>query len=229
MDGHTQQITNFLKGATAMTDMYNIVDFQGNYYKTGAKGNLVAAKSSEDAELFTMKEANSRIGAGKKAKFYTIIKADASENSEPDETYSAPDYDEIKKPTMFDGLDNDWEHTLSQLCYMSSHMEEYQQNLNTMLSDVDKEVCDLLHYLEFNDLSDAEMLKTSKMLQERRRRRREIKDEMERTAVMRSTFLDDEFSIKVHQGLEQIEHMKARIYTPRRLSELFNEQMQKAV
>lgn len=46
---------------------------------------------------------------------------------------------------------------------------------------------------------------------------------------MRSTFLDDEFSIKVHQGLEQIEHMKARIYTPRRLSELFNEQMQKAV
>ena len=148
---------------------------------------------------------------------------------EPDETYSAPDYDEIKKPTMFDGLDNDWEHTLSQLCYMSSHMEEYQQNLNTMLSDVDKEVCDLLHYLEFNDLSDAEMLKTSKMLQERRRRRREIKDEMERTAVMRSTFLDDEFSIKVHQGLEQIEHMKARIYTPRRLSELFNEQMQKAV
>ena len=76
-----------------MTDMYNIVDFQGNYYKTGAKGNLVAAKSSEDAELFTMKEANSRIGAGKKAKFYTIIKADASENSEPDETYSAPDYE----------------------------------------------------------------------------------------------------------------------------------------
>ena len=212
-----------------MTDMYNIVDFQGNYYKTGAKGNLVAVRNSEEAELFTMKEANNRIGGGKKARFYSIIKADVPEASEPDETYSAPDYDEIKKPTMFDSLDNDWEHTLSQLCYMSSHMEEYQQNLKTMLSDVDKEVCDLLHYLEFNDLSDAEMLKTSKMLQERRRRRREIKDEMERTAVMRSTFLDGEFGIKVHQGLEQIEHMKTRIYTPRRLSELFDEQMQKAV
>ncbi len=43
-----------------------------------------------------------------------------------------------------------------------SNMEEYQENLKTMLSDVDKEVCDLLHYLELNDLDDGEMLKTSR-------------------------------------------------------------------
>ena len=55
-----------------------------------------------------------------------------------------PDYDEVEKPTMFDGLKNNWESTLSQLCYMSSHIQEYQDNLNAMLSDVDKEVCDLL-------------------------------------------------------------------------------------
>lgn len=30
-----------------MTKMYNIVDMQGNYYKIGAKGNLVAAKNSD--------------------------------------------------------------------------------------------------------------------------------------------------------------------------------------
>lgn len=211
-----------------MTDLYNIVDFQGNYYKTGAKGNLVAAKSSADAELFTMKEANTRIGGGRKAQFYTVIKADVPVTVLPEETYSAPEYDEVKKPTMFDGLDNDWEQTLSTLCYTSSHIEEYQTNLNTMLSDVDKEVCDLLHYLELNDLDDCEMLKASKMLQDARRRRREIKDEMERTAVMRATFLDKEFGIKVHQCLEQIEHMKGRQYTPRKLSKLFEQQMGKA-
>lgn len=41
---------------------------------------------------------------------------------------------------MFDGLQNNWEEVLSTLCYMSSHMREYQTNLNQMLSDVDKEI-----------------------------------------------------------------------------------------
>ncbi|MCI1768753.1 MAG: hypothetical protein LKM40_00965 [Mageeibacillus sp.] len=212
-----------------MTKMYNIVDMQGNFYKIGAKGNLEVARNSDEAAPFSFREANERIGTGKKAHFYSVIEANVQQPQE-EPVYSASEYDEVKKPTMFDTLKNDWENTLSNLCYMSSHMEEYQENLKTMLSDVDKEVCDLLHYLELNDLDDGEMLKTSKMLQDARRRRREVKDEMERTAVMRSTFLDKEFGIKVHQGLEQIEHMKGRIYTPRKLADLFDEQpIQRAV
>ena len=207
--------------------MYKIVDMQGNYYKIGAKGNLVAARNSEEAALFTMREANDRIGGGKKARFYTTVEVDVQPAEEP--VYSASEYDEIEKPTMFDSLNNDWETTLSKLCYMSSHIQEYQDNLNNILSDVDKEVCDLLHFLEFNELEDAGMLKASKMLQDARRRRREIKDEMERTALMRSTFLDQEFGIKVHQSLEQMEHMKCRKYTLRKLAGLFNEQIKRAV
>jgi len=212
-----------------MSKMYNIVDMQGNFYKIDAKGNLVVARNSSEANIFSLREANDRIGTGRKSRFYSTIEADAKQSQE-EPVYSAPEYDETKKPTMFDGLQNDWENTLSELCYMSSHIEEYQVNLKTMLSDVDKEVCDLLHYLELNDLDENEMLKTSKMLQDARRRRREIKDEMERTAVMRSTFLDKEFGIKVHQSLEQLEHMNGRIYTPRKLSGLFDQQqMQRAV
>lgn len=212
-----------------MTQMYNIVDMQGNYYKIGAKGNLVAAKNSDEADLFTLREANERIGGGKKAKYYTTVEAEAQSAIESEPTYSAPEYDEVEKPTLFDTLDNNWESTLSQLCYMSSHIQEYQENLNTMLSDVDKEVCDLLHFLEFNELNDSDMLRASKMLQDARRRRREIKDEMEKTALMRATFLDKEFGVKVHQSLEQMEHMKYRQYTPRKLTGLFNEQIRQAV
>lgn len=114
----------------------------------------MAAQNSEDASLFTIREANERIGGGKKAHFYTTIGAVAQPDDEPETTYSAPEFDEVKKPTMFDGLNNDWEKTLSTLCYMSSHIQEYQENLNSMLSDMDKEVCDLLHFLEFNELGD---------------------------------------------------------------------------
>lgn len=63
------------------------------------------------------------------------------------------------------------------------------------------------------------------MLQERRRHRREIKDEMEKTALMKSTFLDSAFKIKVQQSLEFMEKMKTRQYTPRKLNELFQTQL----
>ena len=206
-----------------MIKMYHIIDMQGNFYKIGAKGNLVVAKNPNDAELFTLRDANDRIGGGKKAKFYTTLEADTSPDSD-EPVYEAPEYDAVEKPTRFDGLQNNWEEILSNLCYMSSHMDEYQDNLNQMLSDVDKEICDLMHYLEFNDLDNGEMLKVAEMLKERRQYRRQVKDEMEKTALMKDTFLDKTFGTKVQQSLEVMERMKTRQYTPRRLRELFEQQ-----
>ena len=59
-----------------MTKMYNIVDMQGNYYKIGAKESLVVAQNSDEADLFTLHEANDRIGGGKKARYYTTVEDD---------------------------------------------------------------------------------------------------------------------------------------------------------
>ena len=213
---------------------YYIVDMSCNYYKLNDKGGLAVAKDSDDAFLFTLKEANCKIGTGRKSRFYQIIEAPDAVCTHFDEAavdkvvaeaqYEAPELDTVEKPTMFDSLHNDWETILSNLCYMSEHIAEYQNNLKQMLSDVDKEICDLMHYLELEDLDDAEMLNASKMIQDRRRHRREIKDEMEKTALMRDTFLDSEFGIKVQQSLEVMEHMKNRLYTPRKLNDLFKQQ-----
>ena len=209
---------------------YHIVDTAGHYYKLNEMNNLVFARDSSEATLFTIQEANARVGTGRRSRYYNILEADAAHipavavASEPAETYNAPEFDTYETPTMFDGLHNDWESMLSKLCYMSDHMSEYQSNLNQMLSDVDKEICDIMHYLEFSDLNDSEMLKVSRMLQERRRKRWEIKDEMDKTALMRSTFLDGAFGIKVQQSLEVMEKMKERQYTPRKLSKLFDQQ-----
>ena len=209
---------------------YYIVDSSGNYYKVDEKNSLVIARNSSEATLFTIREANARIGTGRRARFYNMLEADVAPvlhevaTPEPIESFEAPELDTFETPTMFDSLKNDWESVLTNLCYMSDHMSEYQNNLNQMLSDVDKEICDIMHYIEFSDLSDGEMLKASRMLQERRRKRREIKDEMDKTALMRSTFLDSAFGIKVQQSLEVMEKMKERQYTPRKLSDLFTQQ-----
>jgi len=205
---------------------YYIIDLSGNYYKVNKKDGLTRVSNSSEADTFSILEANKRIGTGKKSHFYTTLEATSEESVlvdiQDEESYNAPDYDEIEKPTMFDTLHNNWEDMLASLCYMSDHMAEYQRNLNGMLSDVDKEICDIMHYLEFNDLNDTDMINASKMLQERRRHRREIKDEMEKTELMKSTFLDNAFSIKVQQSLDFMEKMKTRQYTPRKLTDLFS-------
>ena len=103
-----------------MTKMYYIADLQGNFYKIGSKGNLVVAKDSGDADQFTLRGANERIGGGRKAKFYTTVEVDNSPRMDDEPVYEAPEYDVVEKPTMFDGLQNNWESILSELCYMSS-------------------------------------------------------------------------------------------------------------
>lgn len=206
---------------------YFIVDMKGDFYKLGKKEGLVRAKNKSEADMFSLIEANRHMN-GKKAQFYTMIEAEVEEEILEEAVYDAPEYDQIEKPTMFDTLHNNWEDLLTNLCYMNEHMTEYQQNLNTMLSDVDKEICDIMHYLELNELDDMDMLKASKMLQERRRHRREIKNEMEKTALMKSTFLDGAFGMKVQQSLEFMEKMKMRQYTPRKLNELFKAQLASA-
>ena len=209
---------------------YYIVDTSSHYYMLNENNSLVAARDSSEATLFTIQDANARISTGRKARYYSVVEANV-EHVRPEEpttktedVYRAPELDAFETPTMFDNLHNDWESMLADLCYMGDHIGEYQSNLNQMLSDVDKEICDIMHYIEFSDLSDCQMLKASRMLQERRRKRREIKDEMDKTALMRSTFLDSSFGIKVQQSLEVMERMKERQYTPRKLNELFDQQ-----
>lgn len=207
---------------------YHIIDTSGNYYRLNEKNNLVQARSSAEATMFSLREANERIGSGRKARFYSVLEAipQPVEIPAPDieEKYEAPELNVGTTPTMFDSLHNDWESMLANLCYMSDHINDYQDNLSQMLSDVDKEICDIMHYLEFNELDDKEMLQASRMLQERRRHRREIKDEMDKTALMKSTFLDRAFGVKVQQSLEVMEKMKERQYTPRKLNDLFQQQ-----
>lgn len=47
---------------------------------------------------------------------------------------------------------------------------------------------------------------------------------MDKTALMKSTFLDSTFGIKVQRSLENMGKMKDRQYTPRKLNDLFKEQ-----
>lgn len=191
-----------------------IVTTEGQYCKLNERDDLVVACDSSDAVLFHRQEAESRIGKGRKSRFYRI---------EPAEPNTSKCDSGQNTGTMFKGCHYDWEGMLSNLCYMSQHMTEYQAKLYEMQSNVDQEISDIMHYLEFTNPGTNEMLKASQMLQERRRKRREITDEIEKTNLIREAFLDRNFESKVQQALGRIERMKDRQYTPRKLTALFTQ------
>ena len=207
---------------------YYIVDTQGNHYVMKGKNRLKPVESIVDEETFSLRTANDILETVRKPGKFSLLEVKSAVPVMDDNAYEAPEYDSVVKPTMFDGLNNDWEEIVENLCYMSDHIGEYQKNLNQQLSDVDKEISDLLHYLELTDLDNAEMLKVSYMLKERRCHRRTIKDEMEKTSLMCGTFMDSAFGIKVHQSLGQMEKMKHRSYTPRKLNDLFQQSQKTA-
>lgn len=110
---------------------------------------------------------------------------------------------------MTESLSFDWQ-SLSQT----------QQKLFSDLSQVDQEICDIQHYIEFFTLDAAKGYKAYRMLKERLIRRREIKDEMTRISFFLSSSASDFASGRIAQ---QIKAMDRRIYTPRVLEELFGD------
>lgn len=99
-------------------------------------------------------------------------------------------------------------------------IRKHRHELVAELSNVDKEITDIEHYIEFYSLSASRGYKTSKMLKDCLQRRREIKDEIElinRISVMSVGHIAN------GKGRNDLEKIKHKQYTPRVLSELFAE------
>ena len=87
------------------------------------------------------------------------------------------------------------------------------------LSLVDKELCDILHYIEFCNLNAAQGYKAYKMVKERRTLRRKIKDEIS----ILDSILDQKVSQTTKNTIQKTaENMDKRTYEPRVLKELFD-------
>ncbi len=200
-----------------MISGFYVTDKFGTFYKLSEKGNVVTATGINDARVFTQEEIEKHIGKRKKLRMYNLIDTyDFVEAPITEDNTQRED----KKP-INDMFNVNWETTLSHLNYMSSNIEGYRSSLNMRLSDIDQEICDVMHYLEFEDLDESALIDVSKMLKKMRQNRREIKDEMDRANAMCSTFLTDDFQLKLQQSISMIEKMKMRKYTPRKLEGLF--------
>lgn len=87
------------------------------------------------------------------------------------------------------------------------------RELGKAISEIDRELSDVYHYIEFNDLNIVGGYRAYKMLQSILRRRRLAKDEY---AIAQSVHDNWKSLNRIQSCLE-----RNRIYTPRVLTELF--------
>lgn len=113
----------------------------------------------------------------------------------------------------------DWNEIVYTQCKLHNELTKYNEKLRHLLSEIDREICDIEHYIEFFSLDAARGYKAYRMLKERLERRRDIKREMARAQVFLAGTSADFASGKVSRQIKGIETCQ---YTPRILTELFS-------
>jgi len=90
------------------------------------------------------------------------------------------------------------------------------------LSEVDKEICDVMHLLEFTPIDIQRGYSLAKQLQDARRERRAIKDSCELTSIMHKYLTEGNSKAFTNGLINQLNGAKKRkaqldnrIYTPR--------------
>ena len=227
--------------------LYYIMDYSGNYYKINSKDQLVAASGEKEATLFTFAQANRRICIGKKAAFYCMVsieedecEARVSELKNPEENVPLEQrrieehlsqvkelvYDEVneqaeKNISSYDLSQMDWEGYLEHFTYLVSALNSYKDELTKSHSDIDKKICDVLHYIELCETNDKEAIDLVELLRVCREKRRDIKDELQQIEYFQNNFGTKANAAMAKQALKCIKGMETRKYMPRKYSELF--------
>jgi len=201
--------------------LYYITDTYGTNYALNSMNKLVAVTKEDQASKFTLAKANNIIqNLIKPMQRYQYILKEATEEKE-EKVYDLEEGEYVS--TRFDEMDTDWVGTMNEIISFSSQLKQYRVNLNHMLSEVDKEICDIMHFIEFNNLDAAKGYKMYKMLRDCRLRRRKIKEEHEKVNAAIQVFANEELIDKMKVALKQMKGLDNRIYSPRVLTELFEE------
>lgn len=103
---------------------------------------------------------------------------------------------------------------------LANNIENYETGIKSLISKYDCMKTDIAHYMEFNKLSVVDGYKAYKMAHDLLNKRRAVKNASYKLSVFKNYFQQ----INTDGLAEYISSMNSRRYTPRILSELFNDQ-----
>ena len=130
--------------------------------------------------------------------------------------------DEVKKIIDEDYKDTQldkWESGIESMTEFVQDAETRKEYLSKEMSDIDKEIIDIQHYIEFNDMNAYQGWMAYKMLQNRLKKRRKIKNELQVLIQLGNCKIDSSMIGDIKNAINE---MNNRIYTPRVLKQLFD-------
>lgn len=183
-------------------------------------GKYVPTSSEAMADIFSKKQANSvfanQLPKALKSVFYV------ERHDIPPEQVKQVTNEEIQQNIANTDVSENiqkWLDKISELNGLINDATKRKDELNQQLSDVDKELSDIMHYIEFCNLNASQGYKAYKMVKDRRIKRRSIKNEL----VVVDAILDKKISDQIVGEMKKIIHsLDNRTYTPRVLNELFD-------
>jgi len=217
-----------------MDQLHYIVDSANRYYRLDGDDNLVMASGKDEAGVFTLGEASQRIGNGKKAHFYRVIPVNQTGGLQPMEVTSVKE-SQVHNETIQNGASQteraqqlsydlseiDWLEYLRHFAFVSSSIKNYEEELKKRQSDIDCEICDIMHLVELYEMSEDESLATVALLRDCRERRRDVKDALYSIDCFQKTLGGSNNIAKAKEAIKLLEKLDKRKYAPRRLPDLF--------
>lgn len=191
---------------------YILVD--GNVYLGMSNNNYLPVKDKDDAKKFpSEKNAMSVLGScvpkilRKNYSWKTLEVEGDIMDSKVNTKYTPIDIDDLRE-------------SINNLSEKFSVLQGNKEWLLEKESNIDKQISDILHFLEFNSFSASEGYKLCKALKELRLKRREVKNELELINIINCHTCNNIAKGSTNKAINSIEN---KLYTPRVLTELFEQ------
>lgn len=206
--------------------LYVITDGNKNYIRRDIDGKYVAARSRALADEFLEKWKAEKVLKNnltpKKRKLYRVVEEDVG-------------FTVVKKPEQ-DQAENPKEERKPEQLLLSPQIEELRKKiegvkkfiddaenrrseLSDLLSNTDKEITDIQHYIEFSDINGEDITSTYNMLKTRLKNRRQIKNELSVLRQLAECKMD---ASMFGDLLTVISDLDNKTYVPRVLTSLFS-------
>lgn len=184
------------------------------------KGKYVPTSFITLADLYTKKQADAICNNSLSKALRGIFHVEKVNDVIPKQIkpVTEKDIDETEKVMVSENIQH-WLDKISDLNGLASDALHRKEELNQQLSNIDKEICDVLHYIEFCNLNAAQGYKAYKMIKERRIIRRSIKNELNVLNIILSKKISETATDEINKC---VAGMDKRTYEPRVLKELFD-------
>lgn len=198
---------------------YIITDGSRYIYKNHSN-KFVPSHGEAMADIYTLKQAEGILNNSLPKPLRKIFRVQKYDK-DPDNVKQVTRKELKKNTEKLEKSDNiqTWINRVMDLNGLIQDASKRKDVLNKELVNVEQEILDCLHYIEFCNLNAAQGYNAYKMIKARRLKRRSIKNEI---AVL-NVILEKKISKSVADEIRHvIEAMDRRTYEPRKLTELFD-------